>query len=131
MLSIIESKSVSINLCPEAAIPEQAPILLVSSDLQARVRAEHAAHSAGLVVDTVAPSAGPRTELPALVILDLDQIEDVAEWVRGRDLSTTQLVGFLSHVQRQAGTAAEAAGVRVYPRGRFWRQLPQLLGELS
>lgn len=132
MPSIIESKSVTINLWREAGIPEEHYILLVSSDLQARVRAEAAAQQVGSQLQTVRPDQEPRlASTPRAVVLDLDQLDDVAGWLRATGLQNVRLLGFFSHVRVEAGAAARAAGVEVYRRGRFWKQLPELLAELA
>jgi hypothetical protein len=34
-------------------------------------------------------------------------------------------------VQEEAGARARAAGIEVYPRGRFWRDLPLILSGKS
>ena len=129
MLLIIESESVSINLCSGVAIPDRKRILLVSSDLQARVRIERAADAEGLALGVISPGSGGPVPAADLIVLDLDQIQDLSGWLEARDLEAAKLVGFFSHVQRESGAAAEAAGVEVYPRGRFWREVRQLLSD--
>ena len=129
MRSIIESKSVSINLGREVGIPDDRYVLLISTDLQARVRAEVAARRAGIELRTLRPDgAFDLGDSPVAVVLDLDQIEDPAAWV-ARMGGRSRVLGFFSHVRTDTGDAARAAGVEVYPRGRFWRQLTQILTE--
>lgn len=127
MRSIIESESVIINFGREVDIPEGRHVLLISTDLQARVRAEAAAREAGMGLRAARPDvpADPDDGTVA-VVLDLDQIESPAAWVE-RIGGRARVLGFFSHVQTDTGDEARAAGVEVYPRGRFWLRLSQIL----
>ena len=108
--------------------------MLVSSDLQALVRAEHVAKPHGLGVDAARPDhAPPLDPPPVLVILDLDQLGEgggVGAWMSSYGRAAPRVVGFFSHVQKEAGDAAAAAGVEVHRRGRFWKELDDLLAAL-
>lgn len=126
MRSIIESESVTINLGAEGDIPDDRHVLLISTDLQARVRAEGAARDAGYELRSVRPDAPVEPGAPpAAVVLDLDQIDDPGTWVAR--FEGTRVMGFFSHVRTETGAEARAAGVEVYPRGRFWRRLSEIL----
>jgi hypothetical protein len=37
------------------------------------------------------------------------------------------VIGFLSHIDRDLGAEARAAGVKTVPRGRFWSHLAEVL----
>lgn len=109
-------------------IPEERVVVLVSTDLQARVRVEAAVNPLGVRVEARRPDDG--RALPAeaaLVVLDLDQVEDVAAWVETAGPLPGRVLGFFSHVQEEKGAAARAAGIEAHPRGRFWRRLAALL----
>lgn len=131
MLLIIESESVTINPWREDPIPEGSWILLVSPDLQARARVEAAAHPRGWRVEVRPPDAAGDPTLqggvPAAAILDLDHMDDPAAWLDRLPARPGRLLGFYSHVRHGAGAAARAAGIEVYPRSRFWRELSGLL----
>lgn len=101
----------------------------MSGDLQARVRVQHAAEAEGLALEVISPASGGALPAADVIVLDLDEVEYLSAWLGTRDVGTARLVGFFSHVQRESGAAAEAAGVEVYPRGRFWRQIGQLLSD--
>jgi hypothetical protein len=128
VLQIIESESVTINLWRRGPIPTR--LLLVSSDLQAQVRLEQAARDAGFEVSTARPESGPSGWVGDVVVLDLDQIgAQLGAWARAvASHPPARVLGFFSHVQEDVGRAAAAMGVEVYPRGRFWRELPDILG---
>jgi hypothetical protein len=130
--SIIESESVTINLWRRSGIPTR--LLLVSSDLQARVRVGEAAEPLGLEVAAIRPGPGRPALEADLVVLDLDEIGAVGEDWLGESAAPPngpRVVGFFSHVQEEAGARARAAGIEVYPRGRFWRDLPLILSGKS
>lgn len=104
-------------------------ILLISSDLQARVRLESAA---GREVIVRRPSDPLGAIAPGMAVLDLDQMTaaETARWVdevRSKD-PDARVIGFFSHVQRDIGRAAEEAGVETYRRGNFWSSASDLLG---
>lgn len=73
-----------------------------------------------------------RASEPAdLVVVDLDEggpevLEELAA-ARERGLLPRRVLGYFSHVSQEVGAAARDAGVEVYPRGRFWRELTSLL----
>lgn len=107
-------------------------LVFVGADLNARARLEAA--FSGTV------TAVPRSRLeeafgdpdatndqPEVAVVDLDGegAEAVAEL---RNLGFAgRILGFFSHVNAELGGAAEAAGAEVYARGRFWRDLSDLL----
>ena len=103
-------------------------MLLVGSDLSARARLEAAAQRAGWDLRTCRPDDAAevvRREPVDLIVADLDYGRDVALEAL-RDV-TARVVGFYSHVDATLGEAARAAGVEAVPRGRFWRELDELL----
>jgi len=105
-----------------------ADLLLVDADLLARGRIEAAATGTSV---TVASSASPPPPGDfSLVVVDLDRGGRAAlAWVdalRGEGFEG-RVVGFFSHVDEEAGRTAAEAGITVFPRGRFWRELPRLL----
>ncbi|MGH2820888.1 MAG: hypothetical protein ACRDJ5_09565, partial [Actinomycetota bacterium] len=69
---------------------------------------------------------------PSVLVLDLDQGRDEVlselEAARGEGAAAGRVVGYFSHVDEPLGAAARAAGCEALPRGRFWRELPELLG---
>lgn len=106
-------------------------VLLVGGDLSARARLDAAAQRAGWDLRTCRPEdAGEvlRAESIDLVVADLDSGRNVALEAL-RDVPA-RVVGFYSHVDTALGDAARAAGVEAVPRGRFWRDLEELLDEL-
>jgi CheY-like chemotaxis protein len=93
------------------------------------VTAEFAA-SADALFDTA------KTDVPALIILDLqdekvDPFALAARLKADEQLRAVPLVGFYSHVHAEIRERAEGAGVdRVLPRSAFTKRLPEiLLGE--
>jgi len=71
----------------------------------------------------------------AAVLMELsangDPLGAVRELRSGKNASTTPVIGFLSHVDKQLAADAEAAGVtRVMPRSQFSEGLPDLLMDL-
>jgi len=108
-------------------IPDEAKILLVSTDLQARVRLEAAL---GAQVVTRRPQQSPGELRPELVVLDLDQLgaEDAARWAEAvRAQASPRVVGFFSHVDEGLGDHARELGIETFRRGRFWRSAREIL----
>ena len=107
-------------------------MVLVGGDLGARARVADAVARAGLELVTTSPAGlsgalgGGRVRL---VILDLDDFSaDALDAVGEQDLTAARVVGYYSHVDHELGQRARAAGVEALPRGRFWRELPGLVG---
>ena len=108
--------------------------MLVSADLLARSRLEGAVREAGAELDVAEPAQileALRDRPPDLLILDLDAggralLDRVSE-ARGEGIAPERLVGYFSHVDDLLSRAAELAGVRALPRGRFWREVRDLL----
>ncbi len=121
MLPIIESKSVCINLWEGRGIPRSHRILLVSADLQARVRLEAALRRLDVELIVRPPDAAMPTERPDVVVLDLDALgaEATARWA-GLAPAHARLLGFFSHVDRELGEEAQRLGIEAHRRGRFW-----------
>lgn len=104
-------------------------IVVASSDLQVRARVERAAPHA----DFVGPTGfSERLGDAALLVLDLDAggqaaIDEVAA-LAAATRAPDRVIGFYSHIDDDLRRAAQAAGIDAFPRGRFWRDLPALLG---
>ena len=103
-------------------IPEDV-ILLVGSDLQARVRLEAVVQPLGYDVATRQPESRLGDLRPHVVVLDLDQlgVEGTTRWAA--DLAGIRTVGFYSHIDRTLGDAAAELGIKTFRRGRFWKEL--------
>lgn len=98
----------------------------------ARARVERAAADAALSVEAVPPaSLAPRLRGGGvdLVIVDLDAggLALVDQIASAATVEGVRVLGFFSHVDPELGDAARRAGCVVLPRGRFWRELPELL----
>jgi ActR/RegA family two-component response regulator len=113
---------------------ESPVIVLVGGDLSARARLLDAASRAGVELVTTTPeeAAGVVEATGArLVVLDLDEGRDRAldavASVRVSDASP-RVVGYFSHIDRELQERARAAGCEAFPRGRFWRELHELMG---
>ena len=108
-------------------IPDEPRILLVSTDLQARVRLEAALEAP---VATRRPQQSPGELRPELVVLDLDQLgaEDATRWAEAvRARATPRVVGFFSHVDAELGDHARKLGIETFRRGRFWSSVREIL----
>jgi hypothetical protein len=110
-------------------------VLLVGGDLMARARLEQAASAANLGI--VVTGAGHlvnalRGTAPEVVVLDLDtggaQLVAELEAARAAGLVRGRVVGYFSHIDEALGVTARGAGCEAFPRGRFWRTLPEILG---
>jgi hypothetical protein len=101
----------------------------------ARARVDEAAAAAGYRLTTARPGdliGALRGTDPDLVVLDLDAggLALVAELEEARvaGLGRGRVIGYFSHIDEQLGAAARRAGCEAFPRGRFWRTLPEILG---
>ena len=110
-------------------IPEKL-IILVSGDLQAQVRLDAAVRPLGFLTDVRRPDGELGDARPFAMVLDLDRLgsEGAARWV-GQAADGVRILGFYSHIDRELGDAAARLGVEIFRRGRFWRQLPEELGD--
>lgn len=105
-----------------------AQILLVSTDLQARVRLQAAV--APLEVVSRRPDQDLGDVVPTTVVLDLDQLgaEGASRWADElSELEGVRLLGFFSHVDTELGRRAGALGIETIRRGRFWKAAGELL----
>jgi hypothetical protein len=108
-------------------------VVAVTTDLLARARLEDAAARAGWDLHVTRPEslADALGRGPDVVVLDLDAggagLLDAIAAARAAGLVPDALVGFVSHVDRELTTAATAAGVKVMPRGKFWRSLADVV----
>lgn len=109
-------------------------LVLASSDLNARARVLGAAGDREVVITA---AVGYTTELSGaqVLILDLDDggHEALQELRAARAASSApaHVIGFMSHVDRDLGTAARAAGCRPIARGRFWTHLAEMLDAIG
>ena len=97
-------------------------ILFYGSDLRDRDRLERAAAEVRKEVRSHSPGSWEPLDAPDLVVIDLDRVgvpEGLPEDVPA--------IGFYSHVNEQAETAARAAGIEAIRRGEFWNRLRELL----
>jgi len=105
-------------------------LVLASSDLNARARVLEAARDFDVVTT---PPIGFTVALEgaAILVLDLDEggVDALQELTvaRAEGSAPAQVIGFLSHVDRDLGRAAREAGCRPIARGRFWTNLPEVL----
>jgi hypothetical protein len=111
---------------------------LIGSDLNAVARVESACRSAGLELERgdIDRLVEARTVGAVLVIVDLDDagadaIPVLEAAIARGALEADRTIVFHSHVDEEAGRAAKAAGLRAFPRGRFWRELPDLVAALE
>ncbi len=104
----------------------------------ARARLDEAARRVGAELVSC-PVDGLRRVLednqPAVVVLDLDSggaavLRDLQQ-LRSEGRVAAPVLGYFSHVDDELGDAARQAGVDAFPRGRFWRELPQLLDAMT
>lgn len=110
-------------------------VLVAGGDLLARSRITDAADRAGSSCSFVSLAELPES-LEAgkckILILDLDEGREaaLARLVEARTAGNApqRALGYFSHIDVELGKAARSAGLEVYPRGRFWRTLPELLG---
>jgi hypothetical protein len=106
------------------------PVLLVGGDLNAVARVEAACAAANRTFRHVAPGR-LASELveggPVLVLVDIDSSPEALEVIADHGGEGTTSIAFFSHVDEAAGRRAAAAGIKALPRGRFWRELQELV----
>lgn len=102
-------------------------ILLVSTDLQARVRLESSTRPLGFEVASLRPESGLGELSPELVVLDLDQLGTAGAALWAARVGDVRTLGFFSHIDRELGETAGELGIETFRRGRFWKELPVLL----
>jgi CheY-like chemotaxis protein len=105
-------------------------VLFIGDDLLARARVEEAAKRSGARLEVVAPEEVDRTVVGSedLVLVDLDRAGTDGLAVLSEAAARTRVIGYFSHVDEELGRRARAQGVEALPRGRFWRELPAILG---
>ena len=126
MPQIIESECNAINLEGGCPIPGDR-ILYVGTGLQARARFEGPKALKGRL--DAAPAGRLPDDLAAyeVAVLDLDEVGvEPAASLKERGF-TGRILGFYSHVDETLGASAAAAGIEAYRRGRFWRELGEIL----
>ena len=98
-------------------------ILFYGSDLRDRDRLERAAAGLRMEVRTYSPGSWDPVEPPTLVVVDLDRMG-----VPERLPENVRVVGYFSHVNEETEALAVAAEIEAIPRGKFWSNLPVVLG---
>ena len=72
-----------------------------------------------------------RAARPQVEVVDLDagreKVLEALSRARPSGCVPPRVVGFYSHVDRELGQQATAAGVAAFARGRFWRELESIL----
>lgn len=108
-----------------------ATVLLISRDLQARARVERAVTEVGATL-----TAATQAQLETIgstrfdvVLLDLDEAEGSVGPGERLAKESGGRIGYYSHVSPELADKAATEGWRTIPRGRFWRELPELLKE--
>lgn len=114
--------------------PTDVDVVAVTTDLLARARLEDAAARAGSRLEIASvTSLQERLAVvrPSVLILDLDAgreaLLETVRSARAAGVVPARVVGFFSHVDKELGAAAVAAGCEAFPRGKFWRGLEALL----
>jgi CheY-like chemotaxis protein len=116
------------------------PVLAVVSDLFFVAKVNEAARMGGVKVDfaaTVEKALELAKGEPSLVVIDLNcnginAVELISRLRAQRELASSTLVGFVSHVQADLRQAALEAGCDlVLPRSAFSRELPELVTRSS
>ena len=110
-------------------------VTLVASDLFFVARIAETARAAGIALETPAPAAALETcraAPPDLVVLDLhgpgDPVALATTLKADPATRDVPIVGYFSHVERDLGERARAAGIdHVLPRSAFTVRLPRLL----
>ena len=108
-----------------------ARLVVATSDLNARARVLDAVGDREVVFTGPLGFSGA-VDGTEVLVLDLDEggrdaLEEL-EAVRARGTAPVDVVGFMSHVDRELGRAAREAGCRPIARGRFWTHLAESLG---
>ena len=109
-------------------------LLVVDADLLAleriRSQAEKSGHEVGIAT-TARLAAALAGDPIDMIVIDLDRggtgVLDALVEARAGGRVPERVVGFYSHVAPERAEAAEEAGCRALPRGRFYRILDELL----
>ncbi|HMW02044.1 MAG TPA: hypothetical protein PLL06_08525 [Acidobacteriota bacterium] len=117
------------------------PIIAVGTDLLFSSKIHEASTQTGIKVEFARRPedvlAKVRAFHPAWLLIDLNSQRvnalDVISGVRAEaELDSIQILGFISHIQKELRQAALQAGCsKVIPRSEFSARLPELLLELS
>jgi FAD/FMN-containing dehydrogenase len=109
-------------------------LLFVGTDLAARSRLEIAARRAGAELATAnfgSIADALRATPSDVLVIDLDGGREPAlvelEQARSEGLLPERVLAYYSHVDDALAEAARASGLDPIPRGRFWRQLHDLI----
>ena len=107
-------------------------ILIVGGDLLGRTRIEDAVARNGFVPVSVAPNKLGEVDISQTraVFADVDS-DEVLAWVESLPEDVTGLrIGYYAHVDRSRAERVKAAGWDAMPRGKLFRDLPDLLASL-
>lgn len=114
-------------------------VVLAARDLKARERVGSACAASGL--ELVLSSAERLREAldahrPILAVLDLDEggesvLATVTDAVASGSLPPASVIAYFSHVDVDLGRKATDLGLRALPRGRFWRELRDLIAQAA
>jgi hypothetical protein len=106
-------------------------VVLVGGDLNARARVGGAVARAGGDLVTTTPSGLAHAlegRTAKVVIVDLDGVGSAAlPLISAARTGAARVLGYFSHVDHDLGEKAHSAGIEALPRGRFWRELSDLI----
>jgi len=107
-------------------------ILVLGADLLGRTRIEETVERSGFTPRPLAPNKLSEADMEAvrgiLADVDSDEVLDaVTAMSGGEDLLR---VGFYAHVDRARAERVKTAGWQAMPRGRLFRELPEILADL-
>ena len=107
--------------------------LVVGADLLGRTRIEEAVARSGLAPLAVNANKLSEMDISAVkaVFADVDS-DDVLDAVSILDVDPDRvlLVGYYAHVDRARAERIKQAGWQAMPRGRLFRELPEMLADL-
>jgi uncharacterized linocin/CFP29 family protein len=108
-------------------------VLVVGADLLGRTRIEEAVGRSGFVAESVSPNKLSEVDISRVraIFADVDS-DEVLEAVSSLEVPEERvlLVGYYAHVDRSRAERVKSAGWQALPRGRLFRELPDLLGTL-
>jgi hypothetical protein len=108
-------------------------VLVVGGDLLGRTRIEEAVARRGLTPRSLPANKLSEADISEVraIFADVDS-DDVLEAVASMDVTGKDmlLVGYFAHVDRSRAERVKEAGWLALPRGRLFRELPDLLSSL-
>lgn len=111
---------------------ERETVLVVGGDLLGRTRIEEAVSRSGFTPLSLGANKLSEVDFSQAraVFADVDD-DAILDWVTEAKAPGDLLrVGYFAHVDRSRAERVKAAGWQAMPRGRLFRELPQLLGSL-